>query len=79
MARLVFALPFVALLASSAHSQDAPGSLEVRFCGPQPLRTYSLSAEANLQSVLLPYEGVEIPFVSFAPRPVQSGDVVIAK
>jgi murein DD-endopeptidase MepM/ murein hydrolase activator NlpD len=27
----------------------------VRFCGPQPLHTYSLSAEANLQSVLLPY------------------------
>jgi hypothetical protein len=25
------------------------------------------------------FEGVEIPFVSFAPRPVQSGDIVIAK
>jgi len=55
MARLVCALPCAALLAGSVGAQQAPGSLEVRFCGPQPLRAYSLSAEANLQSVLLPY------------------------
>jgi murein DD-endopeptidase MepM/ murein hydrolase activator NlpD len=54
MAGLVFALPLVAL-ATLAGAQSAPASLEVRFCGPEPLHTYSLSTEANLQSVLLPY------------------------
>lgn len=46
------------LLASSAVAEQPPGSLEVRFCGPQALRAYPLSGEMGLRSVLLPFVAV---------------------
>ncbi len=36
-------------------ARSAADSLEVRFCGPQPLHPYPLSSEAALHGLLLPY------------------------